>query len=41
MLHPHPALIAAERRMRIRVRVANQHGKAVVEGEGLIQKDER
>jgi 3-hydroxybutyryl-CoA dehydratase len=33
------ALIPAERRMRVRVRVVNQHGKAVVEGDGLVQKD--
>jgi len=33
-------LLPAERRMRIHVRVTNQHGKPVVEGEGLIQKDE-
>jgi 3-hydroxybutyryl-CoA dehydratase len=33
-------LIPAERRMRIRVRVVNQDGKPVVEGDGLLQKDE-
>lgn len=34
-------LLPAERRMRIRVRVVNQDGKPVVEGDGLLQKDER
>ena len=33
-------LIPAERRIRIRVRVVNQEGKPVVEGDGLLQKDE-
>ncbi len=34
-------LIPATRRLRIAVRVVNQHGKVVVEGDGLLQKDER
>jgi 3-hydroxybutyryl-CoA dehydratase len=34
-------LIPGRRRMRIRTRVANQRGEAVVEGDGVIQKDER
>ena len=34
-------LLPAERRLRIRTTIVNQHGKAVVEGDGLIQKDER
>jgi 3-hydroxybutyryl-CoA dehydratase len=34
-------LVAAQRRLRIRTTIVNQHGKAVVEGDGLIQKDER
>ncbi len=34
-------LIPAERRMRVRIRIVNQHGKVVVEGDGLLQKDER
>jgi 3-hydroxybutyryl-CoA dehydratase len=34
-------LIPAERRMRVRIRITNQHGKVVVEGDGLLQKDER
>ncbi len=34
-------LFAAQRRLRIRTTIVNQHGKAVVEGDGLIQKDER
>ena len=34
-------LIPAERRMRVRMRVVNQAGKVVVEGDGLLQKDER
>jgi 3-hydroxybutyryl-CoA dehydratase len=33
-------LIPAERRMRVHVRIINQHGKVVVEGDGLLQKDE-
>jgi 3-hydroxybutyryl-CoA dehydratase len=34
-------LIPAERRMRVRIRITNQNGKVVVEGDGLLQKDER
>ena len=34
-------LIAGRRRMRIRTRVGNHRGEAVLEGEGVIQKDER
>lgn len=32
-------LIPPERRMRVRMRIVNQHGKVVVEGDGLLQKD--
>jgi len=34
-------LIAAKRRLRVRTSIVNQHGKTVVDGEGVIQKDER
>ena len=34
-------LLPERRRMRIAARVENQRGEAVLEGEGLIQKDER
>jgi 3-hydroxybutyryl-CoA dehydratase len=34
-------LIPERRRMRIRATVSNQRGETVLEGEGLIQKDER
>ncbi|HEY6235730.1 MAG TPA: MaoC family dehydratase [Candidatus Elarobacter sp.] len=34
-------LIAAKRRLRVRTSIVNQHGKAVVDGEGVLQKDER
>lgn len=34
-------LVPAQRRLRVRTTIVNQHGKAVVEGDGLIQKDER
>jgi 3-hydroxybutyryl-CoA dehydratase len=34
-------LIPQRRRMRVRTIVANQRGERVLEGEGLIQKDER
>jgi 3-hydroxybutyryl-CoA dehydratase len=30
-----------QRRLRVRTNVVNQHGKAVLEGDGVIQKDER
>jgi 3-hydroxybutyryl-CoA dehydratase len=32
-------LIAAKRRLRVRTSIVNQHGKIVVDGEGVIQKD--
>ena len=32
-------LIAAKRRLRVRTSIVNQHGKTVVDGEGVIQKD--
>ena len=34
-------LLPAQRRLRVRTNVVNQHGKAVLEGDGVIQKDER
>jgi 3-hydroxybutyryl-CoA dehydratase len=34
-------LITAKRRLRVRTSIVNQHGKTVVDGEGVIQKDER
>lgn len=34
-------LITEKRRLRVRTSITNQHGKTVVDGEGLIQKDER
>ena len=34
-------LIPERRRMRVKAGVVNQRGEAVIEGEGLIQKDER
>jgi 3-hydroxybutyryl-CoA dehydratase len=34
-------LLVAQRQLRVRTTVVNQHGKAVLEGDGLIQKDER
>ena len=34
-------LIAAKRRLRVRTSIVNQHGKTVVDGEGVLQKDER
>jgi 3-hydroxybutyryl-CoA dehydratase len=34
-------LLPAQRRLRIRTTIVNQRGKTVVEGDGLIQKDER
>ena len=33
-------LIPETRRLRVHVGVTNQHGKVVVEGDGLLQKDE-
>ena len=33
-------LITAKRRLRVRTSIVNQHGKTVVDGEGVIQKDE-
>jgi 3-hydroxybutyryl-CoA dehydratase len=33
-------LIPETRRLRVHMRVTNQHGKIVVEGDGLLQKDE-
>lgn len=32
-------VIAEKRRLRVRTRIVNQHGKTVVDGEGVIQKD--
>jgi 3-hydroxybutyryl-CoA dehydratase len=32
-------LITAKRRLRVRTTIVNQHGKTVVDGEGVIQKD--
>ena len=32
-------LITAKRRLRVRTSIVNQHGKTVVDGEGVIQKD--
>jgi 3-hydroxybutyryl-CoA dehydratase len=32
-------LMTAKRRLRVRTSVVNQHGKTVVDGEGVIQKD--
>ena len=34
-------LIPTRRRMRVRVSVVNQRGETVLDGDGLIQKDER
>jgi 3-hydroxybutyryl-CoA dehydratase len=34
-------LIPAKRRLRVRTSIVNQHGKIVVDGEGVLQKDER
>ena len=34
-------LITDKRRLRVRTSIVNQHGKTVVDGEGVIQKDER
>lgn len=34
-------LLPATRRLRARMQVTNQHGKVVVEGDGVLQKDER
>ncbi len=34
-------LIAEKRRLRVRTSIVNQHGKTVVDGEGVLQKDER
>ncbi|HEY0613120.1 MAG TPA: MaoC family dehydratase, partial [Candidatus Elarobacter sp.] len=34
-------LIPDRRRMRVRAGVVNQHGETVLEGDGVIQKDER
>jgi len=34
-------LIAEKRRMRVRTSIVNQHGKTVLDGEGVLQKDER
>ena len=34
-------LIPDQRRMRVQTSVVNQHGKAVLDGDGVIQKDER
>jgi 3-hydroxybutyryl-CoA dehydratase len=34
-------LIPGKRRLRVRTSIVNQHGKTVVDGEGVIQKDER
>jgi 3-hydroxybutyryl-CoA dehydratase len=34
-------LITAKRRLRVRTSIVNQHGKTVVDGEGVLQKDER
>jgi len=33
-------LITAKRRLRVRTSIVNQYGKIVVDGEGLLQKDE-
>ncbi len=34
-------LIPDKRRLRVRTSIVNQHGKTVVDGEGVIQKDAR
>ena len=34
-------LITAKRRLRVRTSIVNQHGKIVVDGEGVLQKDDR
>ncbi|MDB5026529.1 MAG: MaoC domain protein dehydratase [Candidatus Eremiobacteraeota bacterium] len=34
-------LVPERRRMRVKTRVVNQRGETVVDGEGVIQKDER
>jgi 3-hydroxybutyryl-CoA dehydratase len=34
-------LITGKRRLRVRTSIVNQHGKTVVDGEGVLQKDER
>ncbi|MBV8581853.1 MAG: MaoC family dehydratase [Candidatus Eremiobacteraeota bacterium] len=33
-------LLPAKRRLRVRTFIVNQHGKTVVDGEGIVQKDE-